>query len=82
MQCPEGNLLTYTVHSVDERVITAVAHGQPMAAKEDDVDVSVSEKINMKEMEFVANWKRLQNGRKACLGPFGKLASLCIEMGS
>ena len=36
--------LTYTINSVDEGIVTAVAHGQPMAAKEDYVDVSVAAK--------------------------------------
>ena len=36
--------LTYTINSVDEGIVTAVAHSQPMATKEDYVDVSVAEK--------------------------------------
>ena len=36
--------LTYTINAVDEGIVTAVAHGQPMAAKEDYVDVSVAGK--------------------------------------
>ena len=38
------SLESYTVDSVDERIVTAVAHCQPMATKKDDVDVSVPEK--------------------------------------
>jgi hypothetical protein len=36
------DLITYIVDSVDERVVTAVAHGQPIAAEEDYVDVFVA----------------------------------------
>ena len=43
---------TYAVNSIDEGIVTTVAHGQPMAAEEDDVDVSIAEKrFNFRQCE-------------------------------
>ena len=39
---------TYTVDSIDEWVVAAVAHGQPMGNEEDDVDVTIAEKEKAK----------------------------------
>ncbi len=35
---------TYAVDAVDEWVVAAVAHGEPVADEEDDVDVAVAAK--------------------------------------
>ena len=36
--------MTYAIYSVNERIVAAIAHGQPVATKKDDVDVAISEK--------------------------------------
>jgi hypothetical protein len=35
------NVFTHAVDEVDEWVVAAVAHGQPVTCEEDDVDVAV-----------------------------------------
>jgi hypothetical protein len=34
-------LVTYIVNAVDEGIVAAVAHGQPITTEPDDVDVAV-----------------------------------------
>ena len=35
---------TYTINSIDKRIVATVAHSKPMATKKYDVDVAISEK--------------------------------------
>ena len=39
--------MTYTVDTVDERIVAAVAHGQPMTAKKYDVDIMIPKYIKI-----------------------------------
>ena len=41
-------LRTYTENSVDERVVTAVTHRQPMTTEKYDVDVPITVKTEKK----------------------------------
>ena len=36
-------LCTYTINSVNERIVATITHCQPMATKKYDVDVAISE---------------------------------------
>ena len=35
---------TYTINSINERIVATVAHSKPVATKKYDVDVAISEK--------------------------------------
>lgn len=42
----KSTVSSYVVNAVDERVVTAVTHRQPVTAQPDYVDIFVSEVIN------------------------------------
>jgi hypothetical protein len=46
---------TYVVNAVNEGIVTAVAHRQPIAAEPDDVDVSVPEGTQQLHISYRRN---------------------------
>ena len=49
---PRSNKKTYVEKKIDEGIVAAVGHGQPVHAEPDDVDVRISENVDHVSFSF------------------------------